>query len=76
MSIASATTAIIIMSLSKRDFAKRHSVSERTVDNWRTGKNPLPCLIVSARKVLFPIPEADDWVTSSFLIARGGKASR
>ena len=65
-----------IKSLSKREFAKRHSVSQRTVDNWRADKHPLPVLIVSARKVLFPIPEADEWVTSSFSIARGGKASR
>ena len=76
MSIAFATTAIIIMSVSKRDFAKRHSVSQRTVDNWRQCKNPLPCLLVSARKVLFPVAECDAWVTSNFLIARGAKGSK
>jgi hypothetical protein len=61
-----------VASLSKRDYAKHHSVSERTVDYWRV--DGMPCLLVSSRKVLFPVADCDQWVRDRFLIARGAAA--
>lgn len=54
--------------MNKRDFAQRHSVSPRTVDYWRI--QGLPCLVVSRRKILLPVAEADAWVKEQFLVAR------
>ncbi len=55
-------------SLTKRDFARRHSISERTVDYWR--ERGMPCLLVSRRKCLFPVADCDEWVRRSFLVSR------
>ena len=69
-----ATETPDIKSLSKREFSKRHSISERTCDNWRL--QGMPCLLVSARKVLFPVADCDLWVRARFLIARGAIAAK
>lgn len=58
-------------SVTKRAFAKRHSVSERTIDYWR--ERGMPCLLVSRRKILFPVTEADGWIRDRFLVAGGVK---
>jgi hypothetical protein len=60
-------------SMTKREYAKRQSVSERTLDNWR--QRGMPFLLVSARKVLFPVVECDAWVREEFLIYKGRKGS-
>ncbi len=57
-----------IASLSKKDFAKRHSSSPRTVDNWVAFGCPV--LRVSSRKLLFPIADCDAWLRERFLVAR------
>lgn len=57
-----------VYSLTKRDFSKRHSISERTVDNWLAAG--CPCLRVSTRKILLPLPDADDWLRERFLVTR------
>jgi hypothetical protein len=57
-----------VVSLSKRDFARRHSSSERTVDNWVAAG--CPTLRYSRRKVLFPVDLADAWLREKFLVAR------
>jgi hypothetical protein len=62
------------VSLTKRAFAVRHSVSIRTLDHWRL--EGLPCLVVSRRKILFPLPVADKWVTARFLVASGKTMAR
>lgn len=64
------TIAPPIASLGKRAFSQRHSVSQRTVDYWREAG--MPFLLVSSRKVLFPVVDCDQWVRDRFLIARGG----
>jgi phage terminase Nu1 subunit (DNA packaging protein) len=56
-----------IVSLSKRDFAKRHSVSPRTVDHWR--HEGMPSMMFGTRKVLIPVDLADAWVRKRFLRA-------
>jgi hypothetical protein len=61
-----ATTPVV--SLSKRDYARRHSSSERTVDNWVA--DGCPTLRYSRRKVLFPVDLADAWLREKFLVAR------
>lgn len=57
----------LAVSLSKRDFSKRHSISERTLDNWLAAG--CPCLRVSTRKILLPLPDADLWIRERFLVA-------
>lgn len=56
------------VSLSKREFARRHSSSERTVDNWVAAG--CPTIRYSRRKVLFPVDLADAWLREKFLVAR------
>ena len=74
MDINAKQTAIPpVASLSKRDYAKHQSVSERTLDYWRA--DGMPYLLVSSRKVLFPVADCDQWVRERFLIARGGKGA-
>ena len=62
------------VSLTKRAFASRHSVSIRTLDHWRL--EGLPCLVIGRRKILFPLPVADKWVTDRFLVASGKTMAR
>ncbi len=62
------------VSLSKRDFAKRHSVSPRTVDHWRA--QGLPALIIGRRKILLPVDLADAWIRDRFLVASGRTIAR
>ncbi len=54
-----------IASLSKRDFAKRHSVSNRTIDSWR--HDGMPAMMFGRRKVLIPVDLADAWIHNRFL---------
>ena len=68
MKITSAQVTSPPASLTKRAFAQRHSVSTRTIDYWRV--QGLPCLVVSRRKILLPVAEADAWVRDQFLVAR------
>lgn len=62
------------VSVSKREFAKRHSVSPRTVDHWRT--QGMPALIIGRRKILLPLDLADAWIRDRFLIASGRTMAR
>ncbi len=62
------------LSLSKREFARRHSVSPRTVDNWRA--QGLPALVIGRRKILLPVDLADAWIRDRFLIASGKTMAR
>lgn len=62
------------VSVSKREFAKRHSVSPRTVDHWRA--QGLPALVIGRRKVLLPVDLADAWIRDRFLIASGKTMAR
>ncbi len=62
------------VSLTKREFAKRHSVSARTVDHWRA--QGLPALIIGRRKVLLPVDLCDQWIRDRFLIASGRTMAR
>ena len=62
------------VSVSKREFAKRHSVSPRTVDHWRA--QGLPALIIGRRKILLPIDLADAWIRDKFLVASSKTMAR
>lgn len=55
------------ISVSKREFAKRHSVSPRTVDYWRT--QGMPALIIGRRKILLPVDLADAWIRDRYMVA-------
>jgi hypothetical protein len=56
------------VSLTKRAFAQRHSISLRTTDYWIDAG--LPVLRVSRRKILIPVADGDQWVRDRFLVAR------
>lgn len=56
------------VNLSKRDTAKRHSLSERTVDNFVAAG--MPVLRISSRKLLFPVADCDAWIRERFLVSR------
>lgn len=62
------------ISLTNRAFAARHSVSIRTLGHWRL--QGLPSLVIGRRKILFPLPVADQWVTDRFLVASGKTMAR
>ena len=62
------------VSLSKRQFAQRHSVSPRTVDHWRA--QGLPALVIGRRKILLPVDLADAWIRQRFLVASGKTMAR
>ena len=62
------------VSVSKREFAKRHSVSPRTVDHWRA--QGLPALIIGRRKILLPVDLADQWIKDRFLVITGRTMAR
>ena len=62
------------VSVSKREFAKRHSVSPRTVDHWRA--QGLPALIIGRRKILLPVDLADAWIRDRFLVASSRTMAR
>jgi hypothetical protein len=66
--IKAEASTVPVVSLSKRDYARRHSSSERTVDNWVA--DGCPTLRYSRRKVLFPVDLADAWLREKFLVAR------
>ena len=55
-------------SLSKREFARRHSMGERTLDNLVQAG--MPVIRFSTRKVLFPVYLADAWLREKYLVAR------
>lgn len=57
-----------VINLGKRDTSKRHSVSERTLDNFTAAG--MPVLRLSTRKLLFPVADVDLWIRERFLIAR------
>ena len=65
---AATATPTPVMSVSKREFARRHSSSERTVDNWIAAG--LPVLRYSTRKLLIPLALADAWLQERFLVCR------
>ena len=54
-------------SLTKSAYAKRHSLSTRTLDNLRP--QGLPVWVLSRRKILFPVTECDAWMRERFAIA-------
>ena len=62
------------VSVSKREFAKRHSVSPRTVDHWRA--QGLPTLIIGRRKILLPVDLADAWIRDRYMVASGKTMAR
>lgn len=72
--IATQTALPPVASLSKRDYSKHQSVSQRTLDYWREAG--MPCLVVSTRKILFPVADCDQWVRDRFLVARGVKGGQ
>jgi|DEB19_MinimDraft_3_1074340.scaffolds.fasta_scaffold158952_2 hypothetical protein len=69
--MAKKTTNPNAVSLSKREFAKRHSVSERTIDMWR--KDGLPALVPGRRKVLIPVDLGDAWIRNRFMVTSDKK---
>lgn len=60
-----------VASLGKRDFAQRHSVSQRTVDYWR--ERGLPFLAIGRRKILIPVVDGDLWLHRKFLVSSTAK---
>ena len=62
------------VNITKREFAKRHSVSPRTVDHWRA--QGLPALVIGRRKILLPVDLADQWIRDRFLVASGRTMAR
>lgn len=56
------------VNLPKRATAKRHSLSERTIDNFVA--DGMPVLRISTRKLLFPVEDCDAWIRERFLVAR------
>jgi phage terminase Nu1 subunit (DNA packaging protein) len=60
-------------SITKRLLATRHSVSQRTIDNWVS--DGMPVLRFSRRKLLFPVSEVDAWIHARFLVSRARKPS-
>lgn len=55
------------VSLPKKDFALRHSISPRTIDLWR--QRGLPWLAIGPKKILIPVGAGDAWVTEQFLVS-------
>jgi len=56
------------VNIPKRAIAKRHSLSERTIDNLVAAG--MPVLRISTRKLLFPVADCDIWLRERFLVSR------
>ena len=56
------------VNVSKRDWAKLNSVSERTVDNLVA--QGMPVIRISSRKLLFPVADCTAWIRERFLVSR------
>ena len=69
--IATQTALPSVAFLTKREYAKHVSTSQRSLDYLR--EEGLPCLVFSTRKILFPVADCDQWMRDRFLVSRGKK---
>ena len=61
------SATVEVASMSKRQFAARHNLSQRTLDNLRL--QGLPVWVLSRRKILFPVAECDAWMRDRFAVS-------